>query len=50
MQLQRMLLAVLLAGCVPAGLHVDQDDLLEGGELYSLLSGGGLTGAPGGFG
>ena len=43
-----MLSAVLPAGGVPSGSHVDQDDLLEGGELYSLLSVGGLTGGPGG--
>ena len=49
-QLQRMLSAVLPVGGVPAGLHVDQDDLLEGGELYSSLSGGGLTGGLGGSG
>ena len=45
-----MLLEVLPTGGVPVGSHVDQDDLLEGGELYSLLSGGWITGGPGGFG
>ena len=45
-----MLLGVLPTGGVPAGSHVDQDDLMEGGELYSSLSGGWITGGPGGFG
>jgi hypothetical protein len=49
-QLQRMLSAVLPIGGVPASLHVDQDELMEGGELYSLLSGGGIAGGLGGSG
>ena len=49
-QLQRMLSEVLPTGGMPVGLHVNQDDLMGGGELYSSLSGGGITGGPGGFG
>jgi len=48
-RLQSMLLAVLLPAAVaPADLHVDQDALMEGGELFSLLSGDGVSGGPGG--
>jgi hypothetical protein len=49
-QLQRMLLAVLPIGGVLASPHVDQDELMEGDELYSLLSGRGIAGGPGGLG
>ena len=45
-QLQCMLSEVLPTGGMPAGLHVDQDYLMEGDELYSLLLGGGITGGP----
>ena len=34
---------------VPAALHVDQDALMEGAELFPSLSGDGVSGGPGGF-
>jgi hypothetical protein len=48
-RIQSLLTAVLPAAGVPAALHVDQDALMEGGELFPSLSGGEVSGGPGGF-
>jgi hypothetical protein len=47
-RLQSLLLAALPTAGVPAALHVDQDASMEGGELFPLLSGAGVSGGPGG--
>ena len=47
-QLQSLLSAVLPVAGVPTALHVDQDALMEGGELFPSLSGDGASGGPGG--
>jgi hypothetical protein len=40
---------MLPAAGVSTALHVDQDALMERGELFPLLSGDGVSGGPGGF-
>jgi hypothetical protein len=48
-RLQSLLSAMLPIAGVPAALHVDQDALMEGAELFPSLSGDGVSGGPGGF-
>ena len=47
-RLQNLLSAVLPIVGMPAALHVDQDALMEGGELFPSLSEGVVFGGPGG--
>jgi hypothetical protein len=49
-RLQSLLSAVLPVAGVPTALHVDQDALMEGGELFPVVGGWGLWGAGGGCG